>query len=317
MFYVGGRVERLCRELGLFRRARRPVLLHRPRPGPSPMGRCWHVSADCNAAAPRRKATQLPADGMVSVPQDGCGGRVTPGRAHALLWHVDRVRGRYSELRPHAPGAARRDGHVCRGSSGRRRPSACQRSQRSGSHRRQLRVMSGKPTTIGLLGSATPAIQGQCPPLGSGNRQPRELVKRNGVAMSTLRILGTALVLAFGSQPIQSARAAESAVVTPLMLKELADIPGKEMLMITVDYPPGAVDPVHRHDTHAFVYVLQGSIVMQVRGGKEVTLVPGQTFHEGPNDVHTVGRNASTTEPAKFIVILLKKEGVDVVLPAE
>ena len=103
-------------------------------------------------------------------------------------------------------------------------------------------------------------------------------IKRNGVAMSTLRILGTALVLAFGSQPIQFARAAELAVVTPLMLKELADIPGKEMLMITVDYPPGAVDPVHRHDAHAFVYVLQGSIVMQVRGGKEVTLVPGQTF---------------------------------------
>jgi quercetin dioxygenase-like cupin family protein len=121
-------------------------------------------------------------------------------------------------------------------------------------------------------------------------------IKRNGAAMSTLRIIGTALVLAFGSQPIQSARAAESAVVTPLMLKELADIPGKEMLMITVDYPPGAVDPVHRHDAHAFVYVLQGSIVMQVR---------------------TVGRNASTTEPAKFIVILLKKKGVDVVLPAE
>jgi quercetin dioxygenase-like cupin family protein len=111
-------------------------------------------------------------------------------------------------------------------------------------------------------------------------------IKRNGVAKSTLRILGTALVLAFGSQPIQSARAAESAVVTPLMLKELADIPGKEMLMITVDYPPGAVDPVHRHDAHAFVYVLQGSIVMQVRGGQEVTLVPGQTFYEGPNDVH-------------------------------
>jgi len=101
------------------------------------------------------------------------------------------------------------------------------------------------------------------------------------------------------------------------MLKELADIPGKEMLMITVDYPPGSVDAVHRHDAHAFVYVVQGSIVMQVRGGKEVTLVPGQTFYEGPNDVHTVGRNASTTEPAKFIGILLKNKGVDVVLPAE
>ena len=142
-------------------------------------------------------------------------------------------------------------------------------------------------------------------------------IKCNGAAMSILPIIGAALVLASGSPPIQSVRAAELAVVTPLMLKELADIPGKEMLMITVDYPPGAVDPVHRHDAHAFIYVLQGSIVMQVRGGREVTLGHGQTFYEGPNDVHTVGRNASTTEPAKFIVILLKKKGVDVVLPAE
>src|SRR5215813_10771041 len=130
-------------------------------------------------------------------------------------------------------------------------------------------------------------------------------IKRNGVAMSALGILGTALVLAFGAQPIQSARAAESAVVTPLMLKELPDIPGKEMLMITVDYPPGSADPIHRHDAHAFVYVLQGSIVMQVRGGKEVTLKPGQTFYEGPDDVHVVGRNASTTKPAKFVVLLV------------
>ena len=142
-------------------------------------------------------------------------------------------------------------------------------------------------------------------------------IKRRGVAISALGIIGAAVVLAFGSQPTQSARAAESAIVTPLMLKDLADVPGKEMLMITVDYPPGSVDHVHRHDAHAFIYVLQGSIVMQVRGGKEVTLGPGQTFYEGPNDVHTVGRNASATEPAKFIVVLLKKKGVDVVLPAE
>ena len=135
--------------------------------------------------------------------------------------------------------------------------------------------------------------------------------------MSTLRILGTALVLAFGSQPIESAHAAESAVVTPLMLKDLADVPGKEMVMLMVDYPPGAVDPIHRHDAYAFVYVLEGTIVEQVRGGKEVTLAPGQTFYEGPDDVHTVGRNASATEPAKFVVVLLKKKGVDAVLPAE
>jgi len=70
--------------------------------------------------------------------------------------------------------------------------------------------------------------------------------------------------------------------------------------MLTVEYPPGGADPVHRHDAHAFVYVLEGSIVMQVKGGAEVTLKPGQTFDEGPHDVHTIGRDASTTQPAKF-----------------
>jgi quercetin dioxygenase-like cupin family protein len=135
--------------------------------------------------------------------------------------------------------------------------------------------------------------------------------------MSYLRILGTALVLACSAQLTQPAHAAPQPVVVPVMLKDLADVPGKEMLMITVDYPPGAVESIHRHDAHAFVYVLEGSIVMQVRGGKEVTLTPGQTFYEGPDDVHTVGRNASTTKPAKFVVVLLKKKGVDAVLPAE
>jgi quercetin dioxygenase-like cupin family protein len=101
------------------------------------------------------------------------------------------------------------------------------------------------------------------------------------------------------------------------MLKELVDLPGKEMVMITVNYPPGAVEQVHRHNGHAFVYVLEGTIIEGVRGGKEVTLTPGQTFYEGPNDVHTVGRNASTTKPAKFVVVLLKEKGVDAVLPAE
>jgi len=91
---------------------------------------------------------------------------------------------------------------------------------------------------------------------------------------------------------------AQEAQVTPLMSKEFADFPGKEGLMITVVYPPGSSDPIHRHNAHAFVYVLEGTIVMQVRGGKEVTLTPGQTFYEGPNDVHVIGRNASQTKPA-------------------
>ena len=82
--------------------------------------------------------------------------------------------------------------------------------------------------------------------------------------------------------------------------------------MITVDYPPGSVDPVHRHDAHALVYVLEGTIVMQVKGGKEVTLKPGQSFYEGPDDVHVVGRNASKTEPAKFLVVFIKKAGAPI-----
>jgi quercetin dioxygenase-like cupin family protein len=101
------------------------------------------------------------------------------------------------------------------------------------------------------------------------------------------------------------------------MQKDVADVPGREVLMLSVEYPPGSVEHIHRHDAHAFVYVLEGSIVMGVRGGKEVTLTSGQTFYEGPNDVHTVGRNASATKPAKFVVMLLKKKGVDAVLPVE
>jgi quercetin dioxygenase-like cupin family protein len=97
----------------------------------------------------------------------------------------------------------------------------------------------------------------------------------------------------------------------------LPDYPGKEAVMLTVDYPPGAVDPVHRHNADAFVYVLEGSIVMGVRGGKPVTLTPGQTFYEGPNDVHTIGRNASSTKPARFVVLLLKNKGAPILVPAK
>ncbi len=135
--------------------------------------------------------------------------------------------------------------------------------------------------------------------------------------MVSLRILGTALVLACTPQLTQPMDAAPHPVVVPVMQKDVVDVPGKEMLMLTVEYPPGAVESIHRHDAYAFVYVLEGSIVEQVRGGKEVALTPGQTFYEGPNDVHTVGRNASMTKPAKFVVVLLKKKGVDAVLPAE
>ena len=127
----------------------------------------------------------------------------------------------------------------------------------------------------------------------------------------TIAKLGLMLVCLM-SVPLET----KEAKVTPLFSKDLTDLPGKEGLMITVEYPPGSSDPIHRHNAHAFVYVLEGSIVMQVRGGKEVTLTPGQTFYEGPSDVHVVGRNASQTKPAKFVVFLVKDKGAPVLVPA-
>ncbi len=130
----------------------------------------------------------------------------------------------------------------------------------------------------------------------------------------TIRKAALVAALLFG---VGGRLTAQEAVVTPLMTKELGDLPGKEGLMITVDYPPGSTDQVHRHNAHAFVYVLEGSIVMQVKGGKSVTLSPGQTFYEGPEDVHVVGRNASRTKPARFLVVFVKDKGAPVLVPAQ
>lgn len=110
---------------------------------------------------------------------------------------------------------------------------------------------------------------------------------------------------------------AQEAKVTQLMSKDLTNIPGKEGVMLSIEYPPGSSDPVHRHNAQGFIYVLEGSIVMQVRGGKQVTLTPGQTFYEGPNDVHVVGRNASQTKPAKFVVFFVKDKGAPILVPAK
>ena len=110
---------------------------------------------------------------------------------------------------------------------------------------------------------------------------------------------------------------AQEAKVTELFSKDLTNLPGKEGLMVIVEYPPGSTDPIHRHNAHGFIYVLEGSIVMQVRGGKEVTLTPGQTFYEGPDDVHVVGRNASKTNPAKFVLVMVKDKGAPILVPAK
>ena len=130
------------------------------------------------------------------------------------------------------------------------------------------------------------------------------------LALSTL--LGAGAATAAGP-----AGSAPAPTVTPLMTQDLPDYPGKQALMLLVEYPPGGADPVHRHDAHAFVYVLEGSIVMGVAGGKPVTLHAGQTFHEGPHDLHTIGRNASKDKPARFVAVLLKDKDKPALIPAE
>ena len=124
------------------------------------------------------------------------------------------------------------------------------------------------------------------------------------------------LLLVLASLAVDTA-VAEEAKVTPLLSKDLTESPGKEGLMMVVEYPPGNTDPIHRHNAEAFVYVLEGSVVMQVKGGKQVTLTPGQTFYEGPDDVHVVGRNASRTQPAKFVVFLVKDKDAPVLVPVK
>ncbi len=116
---------------------------------------------------------------------------------------------------------------------------------------------------------------------------------------------------------VTSTAVAQEAKVVPLTSKDLAQNPGKEVMMIAVEYPPGGSDPIHRHNAQAFVYVLEGSIVMQVKGGEQVTLTPGQTFYEGPDDVHVVGRNASPIKPARFVVFLIKNKDAPVLVPVK
>jgi quercetin dioxygenase-like cupin family protein len=125
-------------------------------------------------------------------------------------------------------------------------------------------------------------------------------------------VLACLIPVALGSQEVP-----KEGKVAPLFSKDLPDFPGKEGRMIIVEYPPGSSTLVHRHNADVFVYVLEGSIVMQVRGGKEVTLTPGQTFYEGPSDVHVVSRNASDTKPAKFLVFFVIDKGAPILVPAK
>ena len=129
----------------------------------------------------------------------------------------------------------------------------------------------------------------------------------------TTKLVGLALLCLIMSGTAM----AQQDKVTSLMSKDLPEHPGKEMLMITVEHAPGGSSPIHRHNAQAFIYVLEGSVVMQLKGGKQVTLTPGQTFYEGPDDVHLVDRNASSTEPAKFLVVLIKNKGAPALVPVQ
>lgn len=110
---------------------------------------------------------------------------------------------------------------------------------------------------------------------------------------------------------------AHATEVKQLMAKPLSEYPGKEAVMLEVSYAPGAKDMEHRHDAHALLYVLEGTVQMQLKGGPLVTLKAGDTFYEGPKDVHVVGRNASDTEPARFVVFLLKGQGAPILTPVD
>jgi quercetin dioxygenase-like cupin family protein len=153
-------------------------------------------------------------------------------------------------------------------------------------------------------------MENHCQLLGAAIKE-RKAVMNKTLLLALLFLMPGAVMAQKSSATTQTPHAS----VTSLTSKDLPDLPGKEALMIIVDYPPGSVDPIHRHNAHAFIYVLEGSIIMQVKGGKEVTLTPGQTFYEGPDDVHVVGRNASSTKPAKFVVFFVKDKGAPVVVP--
>ena len=148
---------------------------------------------------------------------------------------------------------------------------------------------------------------------------PKARLTTNSKPMLALAFLIASALIPAGTLLAEKAVPAPMAqeVVTPLITKDLAGFPGEQALMYTVDFPPGFSSPVHRHNAQVSVYVLEGSVVMQVRGQKELTLGPGQSFYEDPSDIHIVSRNASHTKPAKFLVFLIHKKGTPLVIPAK
>jgi quercetin dioxygenase-like cupin family protein len=147
----------------------------------------------------------------------------------------------------------------------------------------------------------------------SGLSKEHECLGEEGRSIMMRKKIILVVLLSLMAGPLM----AQEPKVTSLMSKDLTENPGKELLMITVEHAPGGSSPIHRHNAHAMVYVLEGSVVMQLKGGKQVTLTPGQTFYEGPDDVHIVDRNASSTQPAKFLVFLIKDKGAPALVPVK
>lgn len=131
-------------------------------------------------------------------------------------------------------------------------------------------------------------------------------------AASLAAIIGAATLVV----PASSQQPSPATKVTTLMKQALADIPGREVIVITLDIPPGAASPPHRHPGHhVFGYVLEGSYKIKVDQGPETVLTNGQTFHEAPGQLHAVSANASQTEPAKVLAFIVAESGKPITVP--
>jgi quercetin dioxygenase-like cupin family protein len=156
---------------------------------------------------------------------------------------------------------------------------------------------------------------GQLSMLSVFNQEDRMNTRTLGYAMGLM--VAVAVLPLFASAETGGDRGASDVQVVPLAVRPFPEISGKEGAMLTVELAPGASSLPHRHRAHTFVYMLEGSIAMQVEGGPVVTLTAGQTFYESPNDIHAVSKNMSATERAKFVVFFVKDAGQPFVLPVQ
>jgi quercetin dioxygenase-like cupin family protein len=132
--------------------------------------------------------------------------------------------------------------------------------------------------------------------------------------LTTIPVLWLALNCAAGTALADEAKPEE--IVARLLTQPLPDMPGKEIVMLTVEYVPGGASLPHRHDAHVFVYVLEGEFRTQIAGHDPVTLKAGQVFYESPQDIHQTSANASQTKAARILVFALKDKNKPLTRPA-